>query len=1051
MTDPRNQLLTFPLNLGMDNVSLPELVQPVGARPRLVGSFNTRLSKLPGCVSKAPGVTTIASGGAGPFGGIVPAGNSDTALFPLRSLGRNRRIVAGAIGALDGLVVGAPQSSYYPAQVSAAGVLPGSDGTRWNASCAYVAALDTTYYVTIQAVGGYASVFLTALSGDGAVVVKGTRLVSFAAATFLGTEQHFASITAHGSTLVLWYGEGGTASLQAAIVTVDVTTLEASLGTPATVYAPSGGIRGPRQIQIANDPADASNAYVAIQHSATPANVAVLRVNVPALTVATSVSIAAGTFDWVGIAYTQGLNVLMATSVAGGQTNVFELNATSLATVWSHLNTLDDGVPSMGWQTHSGTVYRVLALSRIEAGQRSTYVAWYDSAGVAFGTTCTINQETMVGHVVTLRHADGTYDALITAQVCYTPAAAGNPQDAYDPNSDGFVPDSSIEVWRVEPTETMAAATVLAAYCVARFGVDLAIRYPGFLNAPSYAFLASSSNCVAVGSKMLVSYLQENVVDGNIADGYVSRYVLLDLGPAQPRFALTAEGPAVVAGALTTTWDGAETTELSPLRQPKITGVATGGGAGVPLPAGTYKFAVVISWKDASGAIHRSAPSNVVSLTNGGAAVDPIVTVYLPMSYRNLLSQVGYQVVIYASELNGLTPYATRKWQAVVGAGSVLYTTETVAVTDLLVGEAGAFSPAIYTDGSETQELSAFCPNASLDATVVADRLWLLDAEQPFRRWFSKPKYPDVFFEMSPDLFVDTPAAAGAGVATSEWHGNPLFLHSNGIWTVAGEGPDALAQPPFFSSPAQVSDVACTQRLSVVKTPVGVMFVSNSRFVRFSGQLVEYPEINATLYGDIVGTAVFREQQEVCFVTQDGVVYVYNWIADAFTVWDTTVTGLTTITGAAQRSDGKLLLVGLAGGVGTVQLLDPDTVSTTAHVEVTTGHVLLGQPQDNNMLENILVRAKRAGAHAFIMYIGSDFQTPNQLKARTAQQVLDSTNSDDLYDLHAEPAEQAARAVQLSIVESDASGESFQPISCTLEVIKKPGKAVRNLPESARM
>lgn len=1052
--DQRAQLVSFPLNIGMDNVSIDEAVQPSGNRPRLVLSRNTRLTKVPGMVSKAPGVTTLASGGAGPFGGLVSIGGRDSTLYALRSLGRNRRVAGDAIGALDGLVHSAAQSSYYPAQVTAAGVLPGSDGTRWNASCAYIASLDTTYYVTIQAIGGYPSVCLTAVSGDGTIVVKSTILVTFATATFFGTGQHYASITAHGTTLVLWYGEGAAASLSAAIVTVDPTNLEVSLGIPVSVYAPSGGIRGPRQIQVANDPADASNAYIAIQHNATPANVAVLRVNVPALTVATSISLAAGTFDWVGITYTQGVGLMVATSVTGGQTNVIELNTTTLATVWFHSNTLDDGVPSMGFQTYSSVVYRVLAVSRIEAGFQSTYVTWYDPTGVVFGTVTTIKQQTMVGHVVTLRHANGTYDALITAQVCYTPAAAGSPQDAYDPNSDGFVPDPSIEVWRIMPTETPAGATVLAPYCVARLGVDLAIRYPGMLNAgATLTYIASSSSCIDVGSQLLISYLQENIVDGNIADGYVVRYALLDFGAVQPRFGITAEGIAVVAGALTTCWDGDETTELSPLRQPKITGVPTGGGAGVPLPAGTYQIVVIISWKDSSGQIHRSAPSNGLSLTNGGAAVDPILTVYLPDSYRNLLSQVGYQVVIYVSETDGLVPYATRKWQAVVGAGSVLYTTEKVAVTELLVGEPGAFFPAVYTDSSETQELPAFCPNASLDATIIADRLWVLDAERTFRRWFSKPKVPDVFFEMSPDLFIDLPASSGDGVATSELNGSPLFLTSRGIWTVAGDGPDALLQGPFFSAPQQVSDVACTQRLSVVKTPVGVMFVSNNRFARFAGQLQETPEIDATLYGNVVGTALFRKQQECAFFLAEGYVYVYNWQVDSWTLWDQTVTGLDSLTGCTQRFDGKVVLTGLSAGVGTLNLLDPDTVNVSAQIVLETGWVLLGTPQDHFTFDNVAMHAKRTSAHALAVDISVDYDGTVVTRSYSAANVLSAVTDNTIskcYDLLPEVPLKKGRAIKLVLTESGSVGEAFQPINVTLEVIKQAGRLSQSIRNSAR-
>lgn len=1040
MADPRTQLLSFPLTLGMDNVSHPEAVQPVGARPRVVSSRNTRLSKLAGCVSKAPGTTSIASGLTGAAGGVVPVGGSrDSTLLARRALEANQRSAGDGIETLCSAGDRTePQNAYYPAQVEGAGVLGGSDGARWNASCAH--ADGWTYFVTLRRAGSNTGVYLNVMSDDGTEVVSGDFLFNLAAAA--DTDENFAAITTHGSTVVLWFAADGAASLGACTVSINPTTFVITLGSAANIYSPTGGCRGPKQIQVASDPTDSTAAFVAIQHSATAANVAVLRVNVPALTVAASVSLAANTYDWVGIAYKSGEGLMVATSAAGFQINIWELNTVSLSTIWTLTSILDDGQPSLGFQTYDGDTYRVLAVSRIETAAMSTHVAWFTSAGSVFVGTCILKQQTQVGHMVTLRNDDSTFDALITTQTCYSPSL---PEDSYQPTDDFFYPDPSIEVYRTMPTVGLAGATEIAAYCVARVGVELCIRYPGAVNLGYRVFLASSTSCVDIDSTMLLTYLQETSLEGSFSDGYVVRYVKLDFSPVQPRFALSAEGTAVIAGGLPASWDGCEVTELSPMRKPKITGVATGGGAGIPLPAGTYQFAVVIYWKDAGGNIHRSPPSNVVSLTDGANPVDPIVTVYLPESYRNILSRPGYQVTLYISETDGVTPYATSKWTFV--APTVTFATESVAVTQWPTAVVDGFHPAIYTDEAPDQEIAAYCPGACLDAEVVADRLWLLDAERPTIWWFSKPKVALLSFEMNSGLYVETPSSAGAGVALSSWNGNPLFLTERGIWTCAGEGPDALSNPPFFSAAAQVSDVACTQRNSVVRSPAGVLFVSNDRFARFNGQLTEYPEIDATAYGDVVGTAVFRKQQEVCFFLSEGYVYVFNWLSDAWTLWDQDVTGMVSITGCAQRADGKVVLVNAT----SVRLMDPDTVSTVAQVSIVTGHVQLGDKQDNNMLENYIVHAMRGGSHGLTVASIPDYGFATNTKAVPAASITAAINSQFAYDVCGEPPEQSSRAVQLAFTETSAAGEGFQPISCTLELIKKPGRASRHLPESARV
>jgi hypothetical protein len=1043
MADPRSTLVTFPLNLGMDNVSLDESVQPTGARPRVILSQNTRLSSVPGCVAKAPESVEVATGLSGAIGGIIPIGCCDSTLVPSCVPSETKRVAAGVAAAPTSIAGGgAPQSAYYPAQVTSAGVLRGTDGARWNASCAYDSGQGWTYFVTLRAQGSAlfanAGVYLNVVDDNGAEIVSGDLLVQFT--TDILSDENFAAITVHGSDVVLWYAEAGAASLTARTVSVSSSTYAVTLGTPTTIYTPVSVTTGPKRIQVAYDPQDSSNAYVAIQHSSVAANTAVLRVAIPGLTIAASTFVASGTHEWVGLAYKSGVGVLLATVAAASACNLYELSATTLVTSWSALAILDTGIPSLGFQTHNGVVYRVIALSRFEATQTGTLLAWYTPLGVAYATS-RIKHGTLIGPVVTLRNSGDTFDALFPTQVCYEPIT---PQNSYDPNSNSFVPDPSVDVFRsVSTLDPNTGSVVLGVYCVARLGTDLVIRYPGGLNLGSTLFIGSSCSCIDKGSSALITYLQENTIDGNIADGYSVRHAEVSFGALQPRVATSQDGVAIVAGALPAVWDGALLTEFSPMRQPKITGVATGGGSGVPLPAGVYQFAIVVSWKDAAGTIHRSAPSNVIALSDGANPVDPIITVFLHNSYRDLLAQPGFQVVVYASEVDGLTPYATRKWQVVTG---ITYTTTTASVIDPLPGSAGAFTPAIYTDGSETQELAAFCPNACLDVDVIADRVWMLDAE---RRWlwpYSKPKTVGVFFEMSPDLYVITPSSAGRGVALSQWNGNPLFLTERGIWTVAGEGPDALLNPPFFSSAVQVSDVACTQRSSVVRSPNGVLFVNNNRFVRFNGQMNTYGEIDALLYGLVVGTAVFRKQQEVVFFLADGYAYVYNWTADAWTQWDTTVTGLSQITGCAQLANGLAMIT----DGSSIRTINPDLASTVAQMQISTGWLALGGPQDENVLHDLMIHARREGSHGLSVITSRDYRSsPTQSRTWSAADVL-SCVGDSRYDVYPQLAEPSMRSLKLTVRETDAAGEAFQPINVTIDMIKNPGKRTRALCGAAR-
>ena len=1043
MADPRSTLVTFPLNLGMDNVSFDESVQPAGAKPRLVMSRNTRLSKVPGVVSKAPGSTAILSTDAQDKGGVIPLGLQDSSLLPASAESNSTRRVTGnaavAVGAQSDAFYA--QSAYYPAQVTSAGLLPGGNTMRTNASCAYQASTGWTYFVTVRTDLVSVGAYLTVIADDGRVIVPLQRLADMPDS--IDGDRNYAAITVHGSNVVFWYASSTTV-LSAVLLTASAATLTATLGTPATIHTFTAAWTL-MQVQIASSDDDTANAYVVVPSTA-GADLQIKRIAIPALTVTTTSTQAGEGGRFHAVCYRGGI-VLAASSNTATNTTVFEFSS-ALALVWSLSGILSDGQVSCGLDAYGGVDYRVFAGSACPLAGSPAYggtlVEWYTSGGAQFAQG-TIRNQTMVGQIACYRSTDGTYISTIPTQIVYN---ASDARDSYDPTAGTFVPDPSIELVRMN--YAVYGSTSLQASVVARLGTDLAIRYPGILTAEAlsaaqYGFVGASNSTAVSGQKVLVSYLAENVEEGNVAAGYAVRYVWLTFGSVQPRFAHTAEGTAIIAGALPAIWDGHAAMEFSPMRQPVIIGTTAGGSAPALSGPATYSFSALTLFDDAQGQTHRSPPSAVIELT--GAAITPTVTVWLPVTYRDIAGQSGIQVVVYASEPDGLTPYAQRYWLDTLGAYSP--DDEYYVVTFIPQPVVDAFHPAIYTLGGPSEPLATFCPNACLDVAVISDRVWMLDAERPWIWWYSKPKESGFFAEMCPDLFVVTPSSAGKGVALSEWNGIPLFLTERGIWSVSGEGPDALLNPPLFSSAAQVSDVACTQRNSVVRSPAGVMFVSNNRFVRFKGQMFEYPEINATEYGDVIGTAVFRDQQEVVFFCAQGYAYVYNWVADAWTLWDQDVTGIAELTGCAQRSDGKVLLVSR----DAVWLLDPDTVNQGADIYIETGWIVLGGPQDHNTLDNLVLHAKRASEHALSIGIAVDYNGTTVTKSYTAANVLasvtDSTTT-KRYDLLPQCPEKKARAVKIFITESEATGEAFQPVNLTIELIKQQGRLSQSIRDQAR-
>lgn len=1034
MTDPKQQLLSFPLTLGMDSSSFDESVQPFGDAPELALSLNTRLTKRNGVVSKAPNTSALALGQL--CGGIVPCGAYDSSVaFFHPGEGSNRRIAGSDVEMLHTIdFTVSRKGAYYPAQVTRAGVLPPGCSSYQNPAICYDASTGYTYFATYREMTGGTSIFITVLDDAGRMVVTPAQAVAvFGGSTTSGGE--FVALTAHGPGVVrLWYNYRLTpTTTEIRCSSVSISTLGLTVDAGATIFSPSSA--SPRSIAVACDPLDTANAYL-ITFTAAGTDARLHRVDVASRTVVAGLDVTTGgdatTFHSIAYVHdgTSGHLIWMAAWNAGNCSE-FESSPTTLATIWSQTNRMANSAWSAcGFYRAGSAYYGVFASSKngsvsspsSPGGTKYEFRALGGLGGLTFAGDIPWYQ--LVGPIATHKATSTEYYPLLPVQ------ASWNTNERYAPTSPGYLSDPSVEVVRPSLRELNGT---LSWSPVARVGCDLAVRYPGY----SYG----GNSFSMAGQKAVLGYLAENTAEGLLSSNFMVRHVSLDFGGGQPRYAVTADGTAIIAAALPAVWDGSEITELSPLRAPKLCGTTT-GGSGTSL-TGTYLFAVVVQWKDAQGKIHRSAPSNTVTLSPAGTQVALYASV--PLSYRDNLNQQGVTYILYASQAGGTTLYAQS--YAETTASSTAYWAAFLTITTPVVD---AFHPALYSDGSATQLKLPFCPNACVDVAVIADRVWLLDAERR-RAYYSQPGDTEalngIFASFNPTQYRDFPAAAGTIVAVSNFRDQPLFFTTQGIWTIDGQGPDALNNPPDFGAPRQVSEFNCTDRNSVVLGPPGVMFVSGGKFALFSGEVTVFD--NLSVPEGIAGAAIFRDYQEMVFFARSGVAYVYNYVAKKWTKWgaDTLQAG-SSVTAAAQVLNGAALYYSAANAA--LMRMDPSTVSTTAQILLQTGWILMGGPQDDNSVAAVLLHAQSGGTHGVTVTVAADYGADQPVKAFSSSEVAGFVGGGGRYDLYIEPRDKSARAVRVTIAETGASGEAFQPLNLTLVVIKNAGRLEAAIKQGAR-
>lgn len=1035
--DPKQALLSFPLDIGIDQNADPETVQPFGDRPRVVSSTNTRLTAVRGKVTKAPARTPIGAS-LRRCGGIIPSRTYDSAVaFFQPGDNGNRRIAGGVMGILTSVANNSSsQSDYYPIRVSRAGALPSGASSAWMPVVAYDSSTGNTYYATHGStiVSGVqcSYIAITVIGSSGQLLCSPTRVVLYSSVI----ADPFLALTGFAGQVTLWYKSTTTNAILAARLTLSTTVI--ALAAPTTIYTPGSIALG--SAALAYDPADTANVYIVCYQSASN-NARLLRVNPTTLAVTTGLDVVTGADAAAkhAIAYvydgTVGRLIWMV-SWAAGNCTLFAASPTALTTSWSQTNRLwwaNSGSISCGFYkqatpflldsavfaaTREGTV-----ASTATPGGTAVEVRAY--SGGALNVTTQIPWYQMIAPICTVKiEATTQFYSVFTVMPYYDLVGRD------DPTAVGFISDPSIELMRLRYDTGPSGYFDL----IGRVGTDVTWRHP---TTPA----GQMGNVYVASTNTMKATYSADSADGINRGSLVTRYVDFDWTPNNPRYALLASGQAVIAAAQTAVWDGSEVTEYQPARAPKITGLAS-GGTGDSL-TGTFLFAAVISWRDSAGHVHRSPPSNTISLSPAAGAVRLWVTA--PVTYENRVTQGAYSVTIYASQDGGTVLYAQTVNEVV--AGSTAYW---LAFTSIPIPEQNALTPALYSDGSATQIKIPFAPNATRDAKVIADRLWLLDAERN-RSYYSQPMSTEalsgIFPAMNPTQYVDFPAAAGTVGAIENWKEAPLFFTSTGVWTVDGEGPDALNNPPYFAQPRQLSDIPCTDFDSVVLTPVGIMFRSGNRFAVAGATFALLDDVNANL--DIVGAAVFRDQHEVVFFTTTGTAFVYNFLKNAWTTWDANVFSSSGAISAATQDPwtGKALY--FSDAATALFSMDPTTTSTTAQMSISTGWVIPGNPQEDITLQNWILRVANGGTHGVSLTVATDYQADQPAKSYSSGDITSATTN-SRYDLCSEPRDMPARAVKLTITETGSAGAGMQPINLTYELIRNTGKRAGAIRTTAR-
>lgn len=239
-------------------------------------------------------------------------------------------------------------------------------------------------------------------------------------------------------------------------------------------------------------------------------------------------------------------------------------------------------------------------------------------------------------------------------------------------------------------------------------------------------------------------------------------------------------------------------------------------GSGTNPPTGIYKYVTVREWRDASGNIYRSPPSDPVDLDHTGGSVT--VSLYDdPWSTHHFETKTK----IYRTKNGGTIYYLVN---SVTGSTTPGVSHDPITYTDQSSDDQIGSREVLYTQGGT---LDTWGAPACRCIWSGVDRVIAGGLENDRRVRWSNLFYPGegISWPEHDSFFAELPECV---VAVACLDGIWLVFSSSSVWVITGQGPDSQGQGAF-DVPRQIGSVGAHSWRSLVETPVGLFFQATDR------------------------------------------------------------------------------------------------------------------------------------------------------------------------------------------------------------------------------
>jgi len=478
-----------------------------------------------------------------------------------------------------------------------------------------------------------------------------------------------------------------------------------------------------------------------------------------------------------------------------------------------------------------------------------------------------------------------------------------------------------------------------------------------------------------------------------------------------------------IAGMSLKEYDGNQLYFQSFLDIPTINAIV-GAAGGL---TGTYTYLAIWEFTDINGQIHRSAPSNPVTivLTNDKCSI----------SFEDTTDQGGLRE--YKSK--SLILYRT------TAGGTVYYRLGTVITEGLLTGFASSpysdnqsdadliANELLYTNG-EVLENQLLPPTKYI--TVANNRLFAISSEDENLIYYSQPYLYGECVNFNADFLsirVDAGllSKTGKAMVIASLDGRIIVLKDQSIAHFYGNGPNQTGAQNDFTDPKLISsDVGCSDIKSVVTIPDGVMFKSNKGIYLLDRSLqLSYIGAQVEDYNShkIVGSTHIIDEHKVLFMTSTETL-VYDYFSKKWSIWDWTGTYLT--------SYRKLPIFIKSNRIYAQNKSIYTDDSAYYPLKIITPWIKLSGVQNYQRIYRMMILGQFYSAHTLIVKIYFDYDETN-FETHTISPV----STDDIYQYDLSPTNQRSQAFKIELydVPSSGTGQGYKLSNLTLVLGQKRG------------